>query len=121
VGSGFIVTSSNVRNNKNGLLFYGVSGRASSPFRGGTLCVKTQIKRTGAVNSGGTPAPINDCTGVYAIDMNSFALSAGPPLPLPALQVPGTLVNCQFWGRDPGFAAPNNTTLSNGLEYAVCS
>jgi len=119
-GSGFSVSCSNLRNNKNGLLFYGVSGRAAIAFQGGTLCVSPQIKRTGALNSGGTPAPANDCTGVYAIDMNTFALSAGPPLPLPALSVPGTVVDCQFWGRDPGFPPPNNTTLSDGLEYTVC-
>ena len=118
-GSGFIVSGTNVRNNKNGLLFYGVSGRASIPFQGGTLCVASQIKRTGSVNSGGTPLPANDCTGVYAFDMNAFALSSGPPIPLPALSVQGTVVNCQFWGRDPGFPAPNNTTLTDGLEYTV--
>jgi len=118
-GSGFLISAVNVRNNKNGLLFYGVSGATALPFQGGTLCVAPPIKRTGAVNSGGTPAPVNDCTGVYAIDMNSFAVSAGPPVPLAALSVPGTLVHCQFWGRDPGFPAPNNTTLSDGLEYSV--
>jgi len=119
-GSGFIVSATQVRNNKNGLLFYGVNGRSALPFQGGFLCVATPVKRTGSTNSGGTPAPANDCTGVYAIDMNLFAVSPGPPLPLPALQVPGTLVNCQWWGRDPGFPAPNNTTLSDGLEYQVC-
>jgi hypothetical protein len=35
-GIGFVVRGTNVRNNKNGLLFYGVSGRASLPFQGGT-------------------------------------------------------------------------------------
>jgi len=118
-GSGFVVSSINVRNNKSGLLFYGVSGRLVAPFQGGTLCVAPQIKRTGAINSGGTAAPANDCTGIYAIDMNAFAASGGPPLPLPALGVPGTLVDCQFWGRDPGFPPPNNTTLSDALEYTV--
>jgi hypothetical protein len=117
---GFTVSAASVRNNKSGLLFYGVNGRASSPFQGATLCVKSPIQYTGGVNSGGTSAPADDCTGVYAIDMTAFAHSSGTPVPLPALLVPGTLVNCQFWGRDPGFAAPNNTTLSDGLEYSVC-
>ena len=119
--SGFTVKSVNMRNQKSGLLFYGVNGRAATPFQGGTLCVKSQIKRTAGINSGGAPLPVNDCSGVYSIDMNTFAHSAGTPAPLPALIVPGTVVDCQFWGRDPGFAAPNNTQLSDGLEYTVCN
>jgi hypothetical protein len=119
-GFGFIVNGTNMRNNKNGLLFYGVSGRSSLPFQGGTLCVKTPLKRTGSTHSGGTPAPANDCSGVFAIDMNLFAVSTGTPLPLAALTVPGSVVTCQWWGRDPGFPAPNNTQLSDGLEYTVC-
>ncbi len=118
-GFGFVVKGTNVRNNKTGILLYGVTGQAATPFQGGTLCVNSQIRRTGAVHSGGTPAPASNCTGVYSIDMNAFAVSAGPPVPLPQLSTPGSVVNCQFWGRDPGFAPPNNTTLTNGLEYIV--
>jgi len=118
-GSGFTVTGSNVRNNKAGLLFYGKTGQNSQPFQGGTLCVATPIKRTPVVNSGGNPAPANDCSGVYSIDMNLFAVGGLGGSPDPALQVQGTVIDCQWWGRDPGFPAPNDTTLSNGLEYTV--
>jgi hypothetical protein len=118
-GSGFTVSASNVRNQKSGLLFYGINGRAAAPFQNGTLCVAPPVRRTLGTNSGGNPQPANDCSGVYAIDMNAFALSSGPPVPLPELQVAGTIVDCQWWGRDPGFVAPNNTTLSDALEYVV--
>jgi hypothetical protein len=118
--SGFVVSGSNVRNNKSGLLFYGANGRSSAPFQGGTLCVNPPVKRTPSANSGGTAAPANDCSGVYAIDMNAFASGALGGSPLSALTVAGTVIDCQWWGRDPGFAAPNNTTLSNGLEFVMC-
>jgi hypothetical protein len=118
-GSGFVVGSINNRNHRSGVLFYGVNGRASSAFQGGTLCVLPPIRRKLALNSGGSPAPIEDCSGVYSFDLNAFATGALGGSPLPALSVSGTQINCQFWGRDPGFAAPNNTSLSNGLEFTV--
>jgi hypothetical protein len=118
--SGFVIQAANVRNQKSGLLFYGVSGRAAAPFQGGTLCVASQIKRTPGVSSGGNAAPANDCSGLYSLDMNAFAAGALGGSPLAALKTPGTVVDCQWWGRDPGFPAPNNTTLSNALEYRVC-
>jgi hypothetical protein len=117
-GSGFIVTGTTFINNKSCLLFYGTTGQAATTFQGGVLCVKTPIKRTPGTNTFGNPPP-NDCSGAPAIDMNLFAVGGGGGTPLPALQVPGTVVNCQWWGRDPGFPAPNNTQLSNGLEYTV--
>jgi subtilase family protein len=120
-GSGFQVRATNVRNGKSGMLFYGSTGRAAAPFQGGTLCVASPVHTTPVLDAGGTPAPANDCSGAWRIDMNAFAAGALGGQPAPELQVPGTVIDCQWWGRDPGFAPPANTTLSDGQEYTVGS
>ncbi len=118
--SGFVVQSANMRNKKAGMLLYGVNGAASVPFQGGTLCLAAPVKRSNALNSGGSPTGA-DCSGVYSIDFNSFARGLLGGTPLAALSLPGTTVDCQFWGRDPGFSAPNDTQLSNGLRFLICN
>jgi len=114
-GSGFIVQGSNVRNQKPGLMLYSLTGRDSTPFGGGTLCVLAPVRRSGPLNSGGSPSG-NDCTGTYALDLNAFiAGGTGDP----GLQIPGSTVRMQFWGRDQGFPAPDNVTLTAGLETLI--
>ena len=119
--AGFVLTAQPVINNKAGLFFYSVGGsQAGVPFQCGTLCVgPSGIRRTPVQTSGGQPPPWVDCSGVFTFDMNAFASGLSGGNPSPALQVAGTLVHAQAWGRDQGFNPPCNTTLSNGLEYAI--
>ncbi len=63
----FVVTASGVEGQKQGLLFYGVNGRAASPS-GSTssfLCVKAPMQHTGTLESGGAS---NECDGALALD-----------------------------------------------------
>jgi hypothetical protein len=112
--SGFTVDCLQARNQKNGLLFYGIFGPNAVPFQGGWMCVQAPTARTPLAFSGGNAPPADDCSGVFSIDMNAFAASgAGQP----ALSVPGTSVCCEQWSRDPG--ASFQTSLSNALRYVV--
>ncbi|MCK6445321.1 MAG: hypothetical protein L6Q99_02925 [Planctomycetes bacterium] len=108
----FLISAAFVLNNKSGLLFYG-SQPANLPFQGGTLCVQPPIKRTPIQNSGGNPPP-NDCSGGFSIDFNSYIASG-----VDATLVPGRVVYAQWWYRDPGFSAPNNTGLTNALQFTI--
>jgi len=113
--SGFVVHAQNAKAGKAGLLLYTDAGRGNAPFAGGILCLATNpLKRTLAVfDTVGTPG---QCDGVLAFDMNAFAAGALGGNPLASLAIPGTQVNCQFWGRD----TLGNALLSNALEYFVC-
>ena len=68
-----------------GALFY--ARIYAVPWLGGTLCVQPPLRRTQALGSGGNAAPANDCSGVYAFDMNAWVQAGGDPL-----LVPGTTI-----------------------------
>jgi hypothetical protein len=108
---GFKIVSKNVRNNRFGVLIASTNGRAAIPFLGGTLCLATPISRTVISSSGGSPAPVQDCSGVWVGDFNAYLFS----LPGPADPI-GTQYNVQWWGRD----VLGNAALTPGLEFTLC-
>lgn len=113
--AGFVVTTSGVRSNSQGLIFYGVDGAHSSPWGTGTslLCVKTPVQRTTLSNSGGT---IGACDGSFTLDFTAYL--ATHPNSLGAPFVGGDEVWMQTWYRDP--PAPKSTSLSNALKVTLC-
>jgi hypothetical protein len=109
-GSGFGIFASQVEPAKFGLFFYGKSGKQASPFQGGYLCAKAPLVRTPLQNSGGAAA----CSGTFAIDFNAFIASGKDPG-----LVAGATVDGQWWFRDPGFAPPNATGLTDAIDFTI--
>lgn len=113
--SGYTLSVANMEGQKQGLLFYGVSGQAISPWSPGStsfLCVKTPTQRMSVQNSGGTTG---QCDGLLSQDWLAFR--ASNPAALGAPFSPGQSINAQGWYRDP--AAAKTTNLSNALEFIL--
>jgi predicted deacylase len=110
-GSGFSISAANVLDNKNGLLFYSKSGANALPFQGGWLCVKSPQTRTAVQSSLGSPP----CNGSFSFDFNAWIASGADPG-----LVAGAQVWAQYWSRDPGFAPPDNTSLTDALQFTIC-
>ena len=116
--SGFTISASPARSNRQGVLLYNTERQVpAASFGGGTLCVRAAgIRRGGPTNSGGSAA----CDGVFSIDMNTFAQGLWPQPsnnPAPFLLEVGGTVRVQYWGRD---SIATGTFLSDALEYVVC-
>ncbi len=108
VNGGFVVTCTNALNQRSGLLFHGSTATAV-PFQGGTLCVAQPVRRTVVQSSGGSVSG-NDCSGTHAYGFTTAEFNA-------AALLPGDIVFCQWWMRDP--ASPSTTSLSNALRFSV--
>ena len=107
----FLVTATNVLNNKTGYVFYGLNGAATIPFQGGTKCVAAPTRRTPNQLSGGN-ASGDDCSGGYSFDFNALVASGANP----AL-IEGVDVWTQYWMRDPQSAS--TTGLTDGLHFVL--
>lgn len=110
-GGGFLITASQVLNNKSGLLLYSYAP-AFTPFQGGTLCLGGGLKRTPASSSGGNPGP-TDCSGGLSFDFQARIQSGVDPQ-----LVAGKVVFAQFIYRDPADAS--GWGLSDALAFTIC-
>ena len=113
--SGFAIIAPNARAHKAGLLIYtdlGIQFPAAPFGQGGFLCI-SGVKRGIALPSGGTGG---QCNGTFQMDMNAFAAGVLGGNPKAFLGVPGTQVNCQWWGRD---TLSHGALLSDALQYTV--
>ncbi len=106
----FTASASNLEAGVNGLLFFGTTGQASSPFFGGTLCVNAPLYRMAVGNTGGA----GTCSGSLSYTLASMLThpSGG------GLLGSGTVVDAQVWFRDS--AAPQTVGLANGLRFTIC-
>jgi hypothetical protein len=107
----FLVTATNVLNNRAGQFFYGF-GAASNPYHGGTMCVQSPLRRIPVQDSGGTPSPANDCSGVFAFDYNAYIQSGVNPS-----LVPGATVYSQNWSRDA--SASFGDSITNAITFTI--
>jgi hypothetical protein len=109
----FDIEATSLINRMNGVLFYGVSGRASLPFAGGTLCVEGPLERTLLLNTGGSPTGV-DCSGSLSVDFNALVQGGGAPTVMP-----GDKVNAQFFYRDPQHSDGTGHGLTEAVEFVV--
>ena len=108
------VTGSLLVNNTVGIFLYSTTGPAAVPAMGGFLCVGAPFTRTPGAATGGTPPPTQDCSGALTFDLSGWVSGGNDP----AL-VPGQPLWGQFWSRDQGFTAPNNSNLTDGIALIV--
>ena len=106
--TGFVISTTDSRDNKNGLFFYGYEGKAVT-YQGGWLCVQAPAKRTPLQSSGGLPP----CGGSFSYDFNARIASGIDPNLVPGLTIYG-----QFWNRDP--ASSFNTIRTDAIQFTIC-
>lgn len=114
--AGFQLLASNVEGQKDGLFFFGTSGRQANPWGNGSSfqCVAPPVTRAGLLFGAGTSGT---CDGAFAQDLNALWC---PTCPSPSKNPgAGTTVQAELWYRDPQNTSNQTTSLSNALEFVV--
>jgi hypothetical protein len=106
----FVVDGTSLESAQNGLLFFGTTGQAGTPFSRGWLCVDPPLYRLPVKNSGGAAA----CSGALSYTLADYLAHPNGG----ALIVAGASVFSQLWYRDPPSAF--TVGLTAGLEFVVC-
>ena len=106
----FHLVAAPVLNQKFGLYVWGSAPQAA-PFVGGTLCIDPPFVRGPSLASGGSTSG-SDCSGAFDWHFSQAYMA------LKGLSA-GDILYAQAWGRDPGFAPPNNSQLSNAIVFQI--
>jgi hypothetical protein len=114
--SGFSLRAGTVEGAKDGMFFWGKSGKQATPWGNGTSyqCVVPPVTRGGSLPGSGT---IGACDGSFVQDLNATWCSACPyPQKNPGA---ATVVQAQLWYRDPLSTSNQTTSLSDAIELVV--
>jgi hypothetical protein len=114
--SGFTLQANLVDGNRDGLFFYGWSGRQASPWGNGTSyqCIVPPVKRGGLLAGSGT---FGTCDGSFTQDLNArWCPTCQKPKHNPGV---GATVQAQLWYRDPFSSSNQTTSFSDAVEFTV--
>jgi hypothetical protein len=111
--TGFDLAATGVEGDKDGIFFFGTSGRQASPWGDGSSfqCVVPPVKRSAPLAGGGTPG---GCDGWFLLDLHAHWTAR--PAHNPGA---GAVAQAQLWYRDPFSTSNQTTSLSDAVEFPV--
>jgi len=114
--SGFSLLATGAEGQKAGGFYFGWNGQLALPWGNSTslMCVNSPRFRAGLMSGAGTSGA---CDGAFSVDLNAMWCATCPkPSKNPGI---GTVVDAQFWFRDPASSTSITTALSNAIEFTV--
>lgn len=107
--SPFSARATEVRRKAKGVFFYS-SEIDATPIFGGTLCVRTPLRRTPVQSAGGA----QPCSGTFDFDFNDWLRTGNDPAVLA-----GSVLYGQYWFRDPNDPTGFDVGLTDALRFVV--